>query len=90
MVRKKKLKSGERIWDVCEMDGQKYLVIQIWEHGPWCGDECLVEGGCSGAFFQEDIDGGDIFDVFQHPKDFVLERDYQGNPLVIKKVEANE
>jgi len=87
MVRKiKKLESGERIWDIREMDGQKYLVIQVWAHGPWCGDECLVEGGCSGVFFEEDIEGGDVFDVFQRPHEFVLERDWQGEPLGIKRI----
>ena len=83
----KKLRTGERIWDMQEMDGQKYLVVQIWAHGPWCGGQCLQEGGCSGAFFQEDIENGDVIDVFEHPENFVLERDYQGEPLGIKRVE---
>jgi len=81
---KKRLKSGEKIWGIDKLDDE-YLIVQFREHGPWCGDECLAEGGCSGAFFQEDIDGGTVREVYEHPERFVLLKDYKGEPLKIVK-----
>jgi len=82
----KKLKSGEKIKAFDRLDNDEYIVVQIYEHGPWCGDECLVEGGCSGVFFEEDIEGGTVREVYEHPAQFVLERDSHGEPIGIKRV----
>ena len=83
----KKLKSGEKIKAFDRLDNDEYIVVQIYEHGPWCKGGCLQEGGCSGMFFNSDIENGDVFDVFKHPENFVLERDSHGEPIGIKRVE---
>ena len=82
----KRLKSGEKICGIEKLEDREYLVLQFREHGPWCGGQCLAEGGCSGAFFQEDIDGGTIMEVYMYPERFVLLKDYNGEPLKIVKL----
>jgi len=79
----KKLKSGEKIKAFDRLDNDEYIVVQIYEHGPWCGDECLVEGGCSGVFFEEDIEGGTVEQVFKNPKHYKIEYDNEDNPVRI-------
>ena len=86
---KKRLKSGEKIWGIDKL-GDECLIVQFREHGPWCKGGCLQEGGCSGMFFNSDIDGGTVREVYEHPAQFVLERDSLGEPLGIRKLEMNE
>ena len=89
-MRKKKLKSGEKIWELRNLDDdEKYLIVQVYEHGPWCGDECLAEWGCSMMFSDDDVVGGTVEEVFQNPKRFKI-RYFNGEPLGIRKLEMNE
>ena len=90
-MNERKLKSGEKIWDFGKTGG--YLLIQFLEPSPWCrlecSDECVIEGGCGDFFTDKDIVGGTVRDVYEHPEQFVLERDRHGNPLKIIKKGGN-
>jgi len=91
----KKLKSGEKIWNIGKTGDEEYLLIQYLEPGPYCrfecSDECVIEGGCGDFFTDTDIVGGIVRDVYEHPERFALERDRHGNPLrIMKEVQESE
>jgi len=86
----KRLKSGEKIWRIEKWDDdEEYLIVQVWEHGPWCGDECLAEWGCSTMFTNDDVVGGTVREVFQRPEHFKM-RYFDGKPLEIVKIEEGK
>jgi len=87
-MNERKLKSGEEVWNIGYMGDEEYLIIKIWETSPYCrfecSDECVIEGGCGNYFTNEDIVGGTVRDVYEHPERFKM-RYFDGKPLEIRR-----
>ena len=83
-----KLGSSEKVISIDEIEimDQKMVLIQHKNHGPSCNWGCLAEGGCSWLFSEKDIEGGNIQELQTHPENFVIVRNYKGDPVKIKKM----
>jgi len=78
-----RLKTGEKFW-VEKLDDE-YIVLRFREHGPWCNGGCTAEGGCCAIFADDDIVGGTVQDVCEHPEQFGV-RYFNGEPLEIQRL----